>query len=130
MQDRPTALELLQAIRDLLEQEILPSLTDARLKYQTLIAINALRMLEREVPDEAGRLRAEFGALEELLGRSRTAPPRHPPPRPRPGGAGWPPSSSRGGTCRWTASVGTPGRGARPSTRRSPPTASAAQSES
>ena len=75
MQDRPTALELLQAIRDLLEQEILPSLTDARLKYQTLIAINVLRMLEREVPEEEGRLRAELGALQELLDLPRTAPP-------------------------------------------------------
>ena len=75
MQDRPTALELLQAIRDLLEQEILPSLTDARLKYRTLIAINVLRMLEREVPEEEGRLRAELGALQELLDLPRTAPP-------------------------------------------------------
>src|SRR3989338_3372107 len=75
MQDRPTALELLQAIRDLLEQEILPSLTDARLKYRTLIAINVLRMLEREVPEEEGRLRAELGALQEILDLPRTAPP-------------------------------------------------------
>ena len=75
MQDRPTALDLLQAIRDLLEQAILPSLADPRLKYQTLIAINALRMLEREVPDEEGRLRAELGGLEELLELPRTAPP-------------------------------------------------------
>src|SRR3972149_1966389 len=75
---RPTALELLQALRDLPDREILPGLADARLKYQTLIAINALRMLEREVPDEAGRLRAEFGALQELLGRSRTDPPGDP----------------------------------------------------
>jgi len=75
MQDRPTALELLQAIRDLLEQEILPSLTDARSKYRTLIAINVLRMLEREVPEEEGRLRAELGALQELLDLPRTAPP-------------------------------------------------------
>ena len=75
MQDRPTVLELLQAIRDLLEQEILPSLTDARLKYRTLIAINVLRMLEREVPEEEGRLRAELGALQELLDLPRTAPP-------------------------------------------------------
>ncbi|MBI3030481.1 MAG: hypothetical protein HYY64_13295 [Candidatus Rokubacteria bacterium] len=75
MQDRPTALELLQAIRDLLEQEILPGLTDPRSKYRTLIAINVLRMLEREVPDEEGRLRAELGALQELLDLPRTAPP-------------------------------------------------------
>ncbi|MEK7364773.1 MAG: DUF6285 domain-containing protein [candidate division NC10 bacterium] len=80
MQDRPTALELLQAMRDLLEREILPSLTDPRLKYQTLIAINVLRMLEREVPDEEGRLRAELGALQELLGLSREEPPVDPAP--------------------------------------------------
>ena len=75
MQDRPTALELLQAIRALLEEQILPSLSDLRLKYQTLIAINVLRMLEREVPEEEGRLRAELGALQELLDLPRTAPP-------------------------------------------------------
>lgn len=78
MQDRPTALDLLQALRDLLEQEILPSLTDSRLKYQTLIAINVLRMLEREVPDEEGRLRAELGTLQEILGLPRTDPPADP----------------------------------------------------
>lgn len=78
MQDRPTALELLQAIRDLLEQEILAGLSDPRLKYRTLIAINVLRMLEREVPDEEARLRAELGALEELLGFSPAEPPGDP----------------------------------------------------
>jgi len=78
MQDRPTALELLQAIRDLLEERIVPSLTDRRLKYETLIAINALRMLEREVPDEEGRLRAELAALGELLDLPRAKPPGDP----------------------------------------------------
>lgn len=78
MQDRPTALELLQAIRDLLQKEILPSLTDQRLKYHTLIAINVLRILEREVPDEDARLRAELGALHELLDRPAVVPPSDP----------------------------------------------------
>ena len=69
MQDRPTALELLQAMRDLLEREILPSLTDPRLKYQTLIAINVLRMLEREVPGQmASQTRPEGGADWSVCG--------------------------------------------------------------
>lgn len=78
MQDRPTALELLQAIRDLLERDILPSLADRRLRYQALIAINVLRILEREVPDEEARLRAELGALHELLDLPRAVPPGDP----------------------------------------------------
>lgn len=78
MQDRPTALELLQAIRDLLERDILPSLADRRLRYQALIAINVLRILEREVPDEEARLRAELDALHELLDLPRAVPPGGP----------------------------------------------------
>ncbi|MBI4588054.1 MAG: hypothetical protein HY725_04405 [Candidatus Rokubacteria bacterium] len=78
MQDRPTALELLQAVRDLLEKEILPTLTDLRLRYHTRIAMNVLRILEREIPDEEERLRAELRALGELLDLPPTAPPRDP----------------------------------------------------
>lgn len=78
MQDRPTALELLQAVRDLLEKEILPKLTDLRLRYHTLIAVNVLRILEREIPDEEERLRAELRALGELLNLSPSAPPGDP----------------------------------------------------
>ncbi|MBI4638419.1 MAG: hypothetical protein HY727_18935 [Candidatus Rokubacteria bacterium] len=75
MQDRPTALELLRAIRDLLEKEILPALDDLRLRYQTLIAANVLRMLEREIPGEEERLRAELRRLHDLLGLPRAKPP-------------------------------------------------------
>lgn len=78
MQDRPTALELLQAIRALLEKEILPGLGDPRLRYQTLIAINVLRILEREVPDEDARLRAELDALRGLLDLPPAPPPSDP----------------------------------------------------
>ena len=68
MQDRPTALELLQAVRELLEGEVAPGLADSRLRYHTLIAVAVLRMLERELPGEEARLRAEQAALEGLLG--------------------------------------------------------------
>lgn len=75
MQDRPTATELLEAIRECLEAEIIPALADPRVRYQALIAVHALGILERELPVEDARLRAELTALDELLGRSRPAPP-------------------------------------------------------
>lgn len=67
MQDRPTILELLQAVRDVLEQELIPALGDQRLRYHALIAANVLRIVEREVPGHEARLRAELTALAELL---------------------------------------------------------------
>jgi hypothetical protein len=75
MQDRPTAAELLQAIRECLEAEIIPALTDPRVRYQALIAVHALGILERELPGEDTRLEAELSALDELLDRSRPGPP-------------------------------------------------------
>lgn len=67
MQDRPTILELLQAVRDVLEQELIPALGDQRLRYHALIAANVLRIVEREVPGHEARLRGELTALAELL---------------------------------------------------------------
>ncbi len=46
--DRPTAQELAQAVREFLETEILPVLDDHRLRFRTLVAMNALGMVERE----------------------------------------------------------------------------------
>jgi uncharacterized protein DUF6285 len=66
--DRPTALELLHAVGDYLEQDLLPAIADRSLRYQILIAVSALRMAERELPDEGTRLRAELGVLGDLLG--------------------------------------------------------------
>lgn len=74
MQDRPTALELLRAVRDFLGEEVVPIITDPRLKYHLLIVLNVLRIVEREVPDEEARLRAELDALRELLDLPRVLP--------------------------------------------------------
>ena len=49
MTDRPTAAELVEATREYLEAEILPALDDQRLRFRTLVAINALRIAQREL---------------------------------------------------------------------------------
>jgi hypothetical protein len=48
-QDRPTAQELAEAVREFLQEEILPILDDHRLKFRTLVAINGLGIAEREL---------------------------------------------------------------------------------
>jgi aminoglycoside phosphotransferase (APT) family kinase protein len=74
--DRPTAQELAEAVREFLEHEILPVLDDARLRFRTLVAMNALGMVERETvtpPEEreadrelARRIRAGEVGVEAL----------------------------------------------------------------
>ena len=74
--DRPNASELATAVREFLEAEILPVLTDHRLRFRTLVAMNALSIVERETPgptqpnwETARRIRAgdiRAGDLEQL----------------------------------------------------------------
>ncbi|MEY4530323.1 MAG: hypothetical protein RLZZ156_1044 [Deinococcota bacterium] len=66
MQPRPNNPELATAVREFLETEIMPTITDARLKFRTLVAMNALSMLERSGLEE-GFLQAEALALAGLL---------------------------------------------------------------
>ena len=49
MKDRPTAAELVEATREFLEQEVLPTLADQRLRFRALVAINALGIAQREL---------------------------------------------------------------------------------
>ena len=46
--DRPSAGELAAAVREFLEAELLPTLDDQRLRFRTLVAMNALGIVERE----------------------------------------------------------------------------------
>ena len=48
--DRPSAGELAAAVREFLETEIAPALDDRRLRFRTLVAMNALSIVERESP--------------------------------------------------------------------------------
>jgi hypothetical protein len=74
MNDRPTAVELVNAVRQYLESELLPTLTDARLKFQTLIAANVLSIAERELGSEETELANEFAFLADLLKLDEPAP--------------------------------------------------------
>jgi hypothetical protein len=47
--ERPTAPELAEAIQEFLASEILPTLTDHRLRFRTLVAMNALGIVYREL---------------------------------------------------------------------------------
>ena len=60
--DRPTPPELAEAVCEFLEHEILPTLEDQRLRFRTLVAINGLRILQRELEarDAAGPDAAEL----------------------------------------------------------------------
>ena len=49
MTERPTAQELAEAIQEFLGGEILPTLTDPRLRFRMLVAMNALGIVYREL---------------------------------------------------------------------------------
>ena len=74
MQDRPTLTELTLAVREFLETEIAPALSDPRLKFRTLVAMNALGMIAREAELEESRLREECSGLLKVLGEASKVP--------------------------------------------------------
>ncbi len=75
MQDRPTANELLEAIGDLLEKEVMPALKGP-VQHQVRVAANLARVLEREVELAAPLEAREIALLADVLGEdvgARTA---------------------------------------------------------
>jgi len=93
--ERPTAQELTEAIAEFLGGEILPILSDQRLRFRTLVAMNALSIVYRELDalppaDDTGRrelaLRIRAGEVEpgtlarvkaDVEARLRVASPRY-----------------------------------------------------
>ena len=65
MSERPTAQELTEAIAEFRGGEILPLLTDHRLRFRTLVAMNALGIVHREL----AALAAEDDAEQRELAR-------------------------------------------------------------
>jgi hypothetical protein len=71
--DRPGPSELAEAVREFLEDEILPTLDDRRLRFRTLVAMNALSILAREL--EAPPVEPPAQELAELARRIRAGDP-------------------------------------------------------
>jgi hypothetical protein len=70
--DRPTALELVEAVTEFLAAEIAPSLADRRLRFRTLVAVNALGIAYRELQAEArDSAPLSAGEVRELAARIR-----------------------------------------------------------
>jgi hypothetical protein len=75
MQDRPTAAELVAAVRDFLEQDVMPAV-EGRVAFHTRVAVNALGMVARELTlgpeteqgerERAAALLARSGGTREL----------------------------------------------------------------
>lgn len=69
MPDRPNALELIEAVTEFLAGEVLPTATDHRQKFRTLVALNALGIAYRELQSGEEQLNEE--QLAELARRIR-----------------------------------------------------------
>lgn len=70
MHDRPTALELIEAVTEFLSTEVLPAAPDHRLKFRTLVALNALGIAAREL-QASNKLLLEPAEVAELARRIR-----------------------------------------------------------
>jgi Domain of unknown function (DUF6285) len=67
--DRPNALELIEAVTEFLADEVLPTATDHRQKFRTLVALNALGIAYREL--QSGEKLLSEEQLAELARRIR-----------------------------------------------------------
>jgi hypothetical protein len=66
-QDRPTSAELIQAVREFLEHDVMAA-TEGRVQFHTRVAANALGMIERELTDGPAYADAERARAAALLG--------------------------------------------------------------
>ncbi len=65
MQDRPTALELLAAVREFITRHVVPALDGGR-QFHARVAANVLAIVERELRDADAQLAAEWAGLRVL----------------------------------------------------------------
>jgi hypothetical protein len=68
MQYEPTAQELLDAIAELLRDEVQPLITDEVVHFRLRVALNALGIVSRELDEAERMLTRERQRLESLLG--------------------------------------------------------------
>ena len=75
MPDRPTKLELLEAVRGFLERDLMPELEGVQ-RFHARVAANVLRIVSREIELEEPALRRQHRTLAELLGEAVPEPAR------------------------------------------------------
>src|SRR5438876_7216316 len=68
MFDHPTAAELIAAARMQLEQQVIPSIAEPQLRFQTLVAANVLAIVERELAAGDAHLAAAWRRAATLQG--------------------------------------------------------------
>jgi hypothetical protein len=66
-QDRPTAAELVAAVREFLERDVFDA-TEGRVQFHTRVAVNALGMVERELRLAAAMTTSERARAAAILG--------------------------------------------------------------
>jgi hypothetical protein len=71
LHDRPTAAELVAAVREYLERDVIPA-TEGRVAFHARVAVNVLGMVERELEVGAVLDAEEHDRLVALLGRDGT----------------------------------------------------------
>src|SRR3954471_5963176 len=74
MYDHPTAAELIAAARMQLEQQVIPSIAEPRLRFQTLVAANVLAIVERELAAGEAHTAAAWRRLADLAGQATPEP--------------------------------------------------------
>jgi hypothetical protein len=74
MFDHPTAAELIAAARMQLEQQVIPSIAEPRLRFQTLVAANVLAIVERELAAGETHLAAAWRRAASLQGDASDQP--------------------------------------------------------
>ena len=77
MFDHPTAAELIAAARMQLEQQVIPSIAEPRLRFQTLVTANVLAIVERELAAGEAHLAAAWRRVADLEGTSGQQPAGH-----------------------------------------------------
>ena len=63
--DRPTSAELVEAVRDFLERDVMAS-TEGRVQFHTRVAINVLNMVQREIEQGAAQAADHAAGLQRL----------------------------------------------------------------
>ena len=63
--DRPTATELLEALREWMERDLLPAV-EGRLQFHTRVAINMVEIVAREIESGAAQEISHADVLQDL----------------------------------------------------------------